>query len=252
MKEVCLVTGGSRGIGRAAALALGERGYAVAVHYRARRDAAEETARLVEERGGKAFPVGGDLAEERDRLRILEETENALGALSVLVQNAGAAPSSRVDLLAEGEDSIKRMLAVNLEGPWILAREAARRMLAGPPRRRCLVWITSVSAVQASLNRASYCLAKAGAAMGARLLALRLAPEGIPVWEIRPGVIETDMTAPVIGDYRERARRGLIPEGRLGRPEDVGRLVAALVEGEAPYTTGSVIHVDGGLHLERL
>ncbi len=252
MKNVCLVTGASRGIGRAVAIALGDKGRAVAVHYRKRRDAAEETARLVEEGGGEALLVGGDIADAADRARILEETEAGLGPLCVLVQNAGAAPAKRVDLLEEEEDSVRRMLSVNLEGPWLLARDAARRMLEGPARDRCLLWITSVSAVQASLNRASYCLAKAGASMGVRLLALRLAPEGIPVWEIRPGVIETDMTAPVLENYRERLREGLVPEGRLGKPEDVARLASALVEGDAPYSAGSVFHVDGGLHLERL
>ncbi len=252
MKKVCLVTGASRGIGRAVAAALGAKGHAVAVHYRERRDGAEETARLVAEGGGTALLVRGDIASGADRARILGETEQGLGPLSVLVQNAGAAPAERVDLLAEGEDSVRRMLDVNLEGPWLLARDAAKRMLAGPPGEKCILWITSVSASSASLDRASYCLAKAGASMGAKLLALRLAREGIPVWEIRPGVIETDMTAPVLGSYRKRAREGLVPEGRTGMPGDVARLAAALVEGAAPYSTGSVFHVDGGLHLERL
>ena len=252
MKKVCLVTGASRGIGRAVAVAFGEKGCAVAVHFRERRDAAEETARLVEEKGGTGLLVQGDLASSGDRARILEETEKGLGPLSVFVQNAGAAPERRVDLLEESEESVRRMLQVNLEGPWLLAGDAARRMLEGPHRNRCILWITSVSAVQASLNRASYCLAKAGASMGVRLLALRLASEGIPVWEIRPGVIETDMTAPVLEAYEEKARQGLIPEGRLGKPGDVARLAAALVEGAAPYSSGSVFHVDGGLHLERL
>ena len=125
MKKVCLVTGASRGIGRAVAAALGQKGLAVAVHYRKRRDAAEETARLVEKGGGKALLLGGDIAEAADRARILEETEAGLGPLSVLVQNAGAAPAKRVDLLEEEEESVRRMLSVNLEGPWLLAREAA-------------------------------------------------------------------------------------------------------------------------------
>jgi len=252
MKGAALVTGAGRGIGRAIALALAKRGWPVAVHYRADLAKAREAAALIEAEGGRAALVQGDLAEAGAQEPILAAAEEALGPLALFVQNAGAGPERRVDCLAEEADSVRRMLAVNLEGPWLLACRAAERLLARPGEARGMVWVTSVSAALASTERAGYCLAKAGATMGARLLALRLAPAGIPVWEVRPGIIETDMTAPVIEKYRERAAAGLVPVGRTGLPEEVGRVVAALVEEGGAYATGAVVTVDGGLSLGRL
>jgi len=157
----------------------------------------------------------------------------------------------RADILDAGEDSFASLIRTNLQGPYFLTQLIAKHMLecgAGAG----IVFVTSVSAELASVNRGDYCVSKAGLAMSAQLFALRLAPAGIPVFEVRPGVIATDMTARVKDVYDQRIADGLVPEGRWGTPDDVGRVVAALLRGEAPYATGSVVHVDGGLTIGRL
>jgi NAD(P)-dependent dehydrogenase (short-subunit alcohol dehydrogenase family) len=172
------------------------------------------------------------------------------------VNNAGVAPRERLDLLEATEESFERLLRVNLQGPYFLTQALARFMLeqrrADPAWTGCIVNVTSMSAVVASTNRGEYCVSKAGLAMASRLFAVRLAAEGIPVYEVRPGIIRTDMTAAVAEKYDRLIGEGLIPQGRWGLPEDVGRVVAALARGDAPYSTGSVVAVDGGLTLPRL
>jgi NAD(P)-dependent dehydrogenase (short-subunit alcohol dehydrogenase family) len=178
------------------------------------------------------------------------------GAVHALVNNAGRAPRERADILDAREESFEELIRTNLQGPYFLtqaiAREQAMKRQAEASFQAAIVFITSVSADMASTSRGDYCVSKAGLSMAARLFAARLASHGIPVYEVRPGIIETDMTAGVREAYDRRIAEGLVPERRWGTPEDVGRIVAALLRGDAPYATGSVIAVDGGLSLPRL
>jgi NAD(P)-dependent dehydrogenase (short-subunit alcohol dehydrogenase family) len=178
------------------------------------------------------------------------------GGLNALVNNAGRAPRLRTDILEASEESYEEVLRTNLQGPYFLTQQVARLLLAGkradPTTPAAVVFVTSVSAEMASPSRGEYCVSKAGLAMAARLYAARLAEQGIAVYEVRPGIVATDMTAPVRGAYDRRIEEGLVPERRWGRPEDVGRVVAALLRGDLPYASGSVIAVDGGLSIPRL
>jgi len=254
--RVALVTGGTRGIGLGIARALAGKGFDLAVNG-VREDAA--VAGVIEElkaAGGDVHYVRGGVGERDDRERIVREVRHRLGRLHVLVNNAGVAPEERADLLEAGEESFDRLLRINLKGPHFLTQAVARWMIeqkeASADYAGCIVNVTSISAVVASPDRGEYCVSKAGLAMASRLWAVRLADVGIPVYEVRPGIIRTDMTAGVAGKYDALIEDGLVPEGRWGTPEDVGRAVAALALGEVPYATGSVLVVDGGLTLPRL
>jgi len=201
--------------------------------------------------------VGGDLARPADRQRVLEEAVAALGGLDALVNNAGMAPRARADLLDATEESFDELIAVNLKAPYFLSQAVARRWVAEPGGSRLpggykLVFISSISATHVSLNRGEYCVSKAGLAMASKLWAARLAAEGVQVFEVRPGIMATDMTAGVKELYDRRLAEGLVPQKRWGTAEDVGRAVSALLQGAWPFSTGDVLHVDGGLHLERL
>ncbi len=251
-----LVTGGTRGIGLGIARALAREGWGLAlVGVRPERDVAgvlDELRRI----GSKATYHTCDVAAAADRARLVEEVKGAHGIVNALVNNAGRAPRVRADLLEATEESFEQLLHTNLQGPYFLTQAIARDQVA----RRALdasfaasiVFVTSVSADLASTNRGDYCVSKAGLSMAARLFAVRLAEHHIPVYEVRPGIIETDMTAAVKDVYDRRIADGLVPEQRWGTPDDVGRLVAALLRGDVPYATGSVITVDGGLSLPRL
>ena len=197
-----------------------------------------------------------DIGEAAGRERLIAAARERYGRLDVLVNNAGVAPSLRADVLDAGEESFDRLLRINLKGPYFLTQLAARFMLeqrrADARWQGCVVFVTSVSATTVSTNRGDYCVSKAGLAMAAQLWAVRLAGDGIPVYEVRPGVVRTDMTAGVAGKYDRLIADGLVPQGRWGEPDDVGRVVAALARGDAPYSTGAVITVDGGLTIPRL
>ena len=197
-----------------------------------------------------------DVGSREQRTRFTQALRARHGAVEALVNNAGRAPRVRADLLDAGEESFEDLVRTNLQGPYFLtqaiAREQTMRRQADPSFHAAIVFITSVSAEMASTNRGDYCVSKAGLSMAARLFALRLAGHGIPVYEVRPGIIETDMTAGVRAAYDKRIADGLVPERRWGTPEDVGRIVAALLRGDAPYATGSVVNVDGGLSMPRL
>ena len=197
-----------------------------------------------------------DLASPGDRAALVEEIRSRFGAINALVNNAGRAPRVRADLLDATEESFEDLVRTNLQGPYFLtqaiARDQIERRRAEPRFEASIVFITSVSADMASVNRGEYCVSKAGLSMAVRLFALRLAEHGIPVFEVRPGIIATDMTAAVTEVYDRRIADGLVPERRWGRPDDVGRAVAALVRGDVPYATGTVIHIDGGLSMPRL
>ncbi len=255
-RSTALITGGTRGIGLGIARALVREGWNLVL---GGTRAETQVAPVLEELRQAGVSVGyeaADLASVADRLRLVHTLRDKYGALNALVNNAGCAPRVRADLLDADEDSFEELMRTNLQGPYFLtqaiAREQVRRRQSDPAFIASIVFITSASAELASVNRGEYCVSKAGLSMAARLFALRLAAHGIPVYEVRPGIIETDMTAAVKDVYDRRIADGLIPEGRWGRPEDVGRVVAALLRGDAPYATGSVINVDGGLSLPRL
>jgi 3-oxoacyl-[acyl-carrier protein] reductase len=254
--QVALVTGAGRGIGRAISLALAERGWIVVINYRGNAEAASEVLRLVEKGGGRGLVVQADIADSADRARLVQETLEKLGRIDLLVNNAGMAPRQRADILETTQASYDEVMAVNLKGPFFLTQAVARVMIdllqAGYVEQPLIVNVGSISAYTSSLNRAEYCLSKAGLAMMTALYADRLAEYGIPVYEVRPGIIETDMTRTVREKYDRLIGEGLTPMRRWGQPEDVARAVAALAEGYFPFSTGEIINVDGGFHLRRL
>lgn len=254
--RVALVTGAGRGIGRGIALALAGRGWAVTVNYRGNAVAGQETAQAVAAAGGRSLLVQADIAQAADRQRLLDETLAAFGRLDLLVNNAGMGPRQRVDILETSEASYDEVMAVNLKGPFFLAQAAARLMMdllkAGKVQEPKIVNIGSISAYTASINRAEYCISKAGVGMMTALFADRLATEGINVYEIRPGIIETDLTSVAKAKYDGLIAGGLTPIRRWGQPADVAAAVVAIAEGYLPFSTGEVINVDGGFHLRRL
>jgi NAD(P)-dependent dehydrogenase (short-subunit alcohol dehydrogenase family) len=256
MSKTALVTGGTRGIGFGIARALAKEGWTLALG--GMRPEADVRAALDELRalGSAVHYVRGDLAQRDDRVRVAADARAALGSVNALVNNAGRAPRVRQDLLEAREDSFEELLRANLQGPYFLTQAVARDQVeqrrADPSFPASIVFVTSVSAEMASPNRGEYCVSKAGLSMAARLFAVRLAAHGIPVYEVRPGIIATDMTAGVRDVYDRRIADGLVPELRWGQPDDVGRAVAALLRGDVPYATGTVVMVDGGLSLPRL
>ena len=253
-----IVTGASRGIGRAIAIALGGAGYNVTVNYHRNLDAANECARLLAETGAKAHIVQADVSQKSDRQRLVDETTERFGEISLLVNNAGVAPRRRDDLLESREDEFDHVVGVNLKGPYFLTQLVARRMLAEakkpyPGDMRAIVNVNSISAYAATVARGEYCVAKAGLAMATKLFADRLAENGINVYEIRPGIIQSDMTSAVKTKYDKLIlQEGITPIRRWGQPDDVAKAVVAIAEGKFPFSTGEVINVDGGFHLRRL
>ncbi len=256
-RRVALVTGASRGIGRGIALALAGRGWAVVANYHRSADAAGEVVRLAEEAGGEALAVQADIARAEDRRRLVDEALGWRGRIDLLVNNAGMAPRTRFDLLETTEESYDEVMDTNLKGPFFLTQQVACKMLelieAGRVERPNIVNIGSINAYTSAITRGEYCVSKAGMAMLTRLFADRLAEHGINVYEIRPGITDTDMTSVVREKYERLIyEQGLTPIRRWGRPEDVGLAVVAIAEGLFPFSTGEVINVDGGFHLHRL
>ena len=256
MRRVALVTGGTRGIGLGIARALAADGFDLALcGVRQEMEVAPVLAEL-RDAGAATRYFRADIGERFERARLVSGVKEGFGRLHVLVNNAGVSPQARVDLLEAGEESFERLLRVNLQGPYFLTQGVAKWMLeqkrADAAWAGAVVFVSSTSATVASTNRGEYCVSKAGLAMASQLWAARLAEAGIPVYEVRPGIIRTDMTAPVAEKYDRMIGEGLVPQGRWGTPEDVGRVVAALARGDAPYSTGAVITVDGGLTIPRL
>lgn len=248
--RVALVTGGTRGIGLGIARAVAAEGWSLALCGVRPPDQVQETIDSFE---GNAAYFQCDVSSRTDRERLVEAIGSRWGSVDALINNAGRAPRVRADILDAEEENFEWLLRTNLQGPYFLTQSMVRQMLASKPRTmRSIVFVTSVSAEMVSTMRGDYCVSKAGLAMTTQLFAARLATSDIQVYEVRPGIIATDMTAPVREMYDQRIAHGLIPEGRWGQPEDVGRVVAALLRGDAPYATGSVIHVDGGLTIPRL
>jgi 3-oxoacyl-[acyl-carrier protein] reductase len=261
-RKTALVTGASRGIGRAIAIELARTGYDVMINYASNEAAAEEAraeALAASNNGEARIEIcRADVSVAEDRGQLLAEMREKFNRLDLLVNNAGVAPVARVDLLEANEESFDRLLRINLKGPYFLTQAAARWMIEQRDSemhddfRPAIVNITSISAYTASPERGDYCVAKAGLAMMTKLYAARLAAEGINVYEIRPGVIATEMTSGVKTKYDRLIADGLTPIKRWGLPEDVGSAVAAIAAGQLPFSTGEVINVDGGFHLRRL
>jgi 3-oxoacyl-[acyl-carrier protein] reductase len=256
-----LVTGGSRGLGRGIALRLAELGFSVAINYAGNAPAAAETAALCASKAGghgqKFVPIRADIGSETDRASLVRETLKTFGRIDALVNNAGIGPRVRADITEASPASFREVLSTNLEGPYFLTQAVANYWLKEKPvpllrRGFAVIFNTSISALTASLNRGEYCVSKAGLSMGARLWALRLAGEGIQVFELRPGIMSTDMTAGMKEKYDAMIAGGAVPMRRWGAPEDVGLAVGSILSGDFPYSTGEVIYIDGGLHLPRL
>ena len=254
--RVALVTGASRGIGKAIALALGQCGLDVVINYSSNLEAARSAQAETVHLGVQAGILQADVSQSQDQIKIEEYLKEHWGRVDVLVNNAGVAPKVREDMLYASEESFDRLIDTNLKGPYFLTQRLSRWMIELRQYIReyapVIVNISSISAYTSSVNRADYCLSKAGIAMMTKLYADRLAEYGIPVFEIRPGIIETDMTAGVKQKYDLMVAEGLSPIRRWGTPEDVGKAVAAIVQGYFSFSTGEVINVDGGFHLRRL
>jgi 3-oxoacyl-[acyl-carrier protein] reductase len=255
-RRVALVTGGARGIGLAIAGHLARDGFDLAVCGSRSADAAAESVALLREQGGEVLYTTCDVADRAARAALVESVRKRFGRLHVLVNNAGVAPDKRRDLLDASEESFERVLRVNLQGPYFLTQAVARWMIeqrrADRAFRGSIVNISSVSATTASTNRGEYCVAKAGLSMATQLWAARLGEWDIPVYEIRPGIVHTDMTAPAKAKYDRLIGEGLLVQPRWGEPEDVGRAVAMLARGDLAYSTGQVLMIDGGMTLQRL
>jgi 3-oxoacyl-[acyl-carrier protein] reductase len=260
-RPVAFVTGAGRGIGRAIALELARGGFDIAgndINYEPedRQRGLAEVQERAEELGAAFLPVPGDVARLDNHAAMLAAMLQRFGAVDVLVNNAGVAPRERLDVLETTPESFDRMLGVNTRGAFFLTQCFARHMVsqvrqAGGPKP-VIVFITSISADTSSPSRAEYCVSKAALSQAARVFADRLAEVGINVYEVRPGVIQTDMTAPVKDKYDALIAGGLVPQGRWGQPEDVGRAVAALARGDFAYSTGLVVEVSGGMNIRHL
>ena len=254
MAGTALVTGGRRGIGRGISLALAEAGFDVVVNDVVEDEKAAETLHLIRERGRRAAFVQADVGDVGGQDRLVAQAWEAFGGIDCLVNNAGVQVKERRDMLETTPESWDRLMGINLRAPFFLSQKMANRWLAEPraDARRSLVFIASVNAVAASVNRPEYCVSKAGVSMLTKLFALRLADAGVHVYEIRPGVIETDMTAGVREQYTKQIADGLSPIRRWGQPEDIGKAIAALATGAIPFSTGDSFHIDGGFHIPKM
>jgi NAD(P)-dependent dehydrogenase (short-subunit alcohol dehydrogenase family) len=261
---VVLVTGASRGLGRGIALCLARDGCSVAVNYARNSKEAEETLSRCESLrsmgntpGQRFTALQGDIGQAEEREALVANTLREFGRIDALVNNAGIAPKVRADITEATEKSFDELIRTNLKGPYFLTQRVVSYWLQEKLKSRLpggfkVVFVTSISANTASINRGDYCISKAGLSMAAQLWSVRLAGEGIQVVELRPGIMATDMTSAVKDKYDRLIGDGLVPEGRWGSPEDVGAAAAAVIRGDLPFITGSVIDVDGGFHLRRL
>jgi NAD(P)-dependent dehydrogenase (short-subunit alcohol dehydrogenase family) len=256
MKRVAFITGGSRGIGFGIAAQLARAGFNLAINGLRPAEAVAEAIRDLQDLGAAVLYCPGDVASPEARSQMVAAIQAHFGALHVLVNNAGIAPRERRDILEATEESFSHLLAINLQGPYFLTQAIANWMIRQQQQdaafQGCIVNVSSVSATVASVNRGEYCIAKAGLSMATQLFAARLGEFNIPVYEVRPGIIRTDMTAGVTDKYDKLIANGLTVQQRWGEPEDVGKAVTALALGYFPYSTGQVLMVDGGMTLPRL
>ena len=263
-RPVALITGGSRGIGLAAARLLGNEGWNLAINGVREAEQVTDVIEDLKQTGAEVAYCQGDVGSKEGRNSLLEAANRAFGRINLLVNNAGVAPKERLDVLDATEESFERLMRINLQGPYFLTQAVARQMVseqkaAGEKegdndehQKSMIINIGSISATVVSIMRGDYCVSKAGFSMHSRLWAVRLAEYGIPVYEVRPGVIQTDMTAGVKEKYDKMFADGLTVQPRWGYPDDVGKAVASLARGDFPYSSGEVFMVDGGLTVTRL
>lgn len=255
MKKNVLITGGSRGIGLGIAKELAKTGCNLAINGMRQEDQVSETLQELKNLGAEVVYCQGDISSASDRTKIVQTALDKFQKIHVLINNAGVAPKERKDLLEVTEESYDRVMDINLKGSFFLTQTIANDMLGWKSEstdfEACIINMSSVSATMASPQRGEYCISKSGIGMMTKLFAVRLGEHKIPVYEIRPGVIATDMTSSVLEKYQQQVTEGLTIEPRLGLPEDVGKAVSALVENRIPYATGQVVVVDGGLSLPR-
>jgi len=256
MKKVALITGGARGIGFGIAQALARAGCDLVLCGMRAPAAVEEAVAPLRSSGVEVLYVRANIADSLARRDLVEAVRNRFGRLNLLINNAGIAPKIRADILDATEESFDEVLNTNLRGPYFLTQAVAKWMIeqrkADDAFWGCVINISSISAEVASINRGEYCISKAGVAMATKLWATRLGEFNIPVYEVRPGIIKTDMTSGVATKYDQLLSSGLTVQPRWGTPEDVGQAVAALARGDFPYSSGSVFMVDGGLSVQRL
>ena len=255
MKKVALITGGSRGIGFGIAVQLAQNGFDLAINGVRSEKEAEGAIKKLKDLGTAVIYCPGDISLRTGRQHILQQVRTHYNRLDVLVNNAGKGPKERKDILEATEESFDDVLSTNLKGTYFIMQGAANWMIEQKQQddafAGCIINITSVSAALASVNRGEYCISKAGLSMATQLFAVRLGEFNIPVYEIRPGVIHSDMTAGVEKKYDKMIEEGLCVQKRWGEPEDVGKVVACLAKGDFRYSTGQVFIVDGGLTIPR-
>jgi 3-oxoacyl-[acyl-carrier protein] reductase len=256
MKRVALITGGSRGIGFGIASQLASIGFDLVINGTRPANEVVDVTKKLKAFGNDVIYCQGNIATTADREKIFRATEDHYGCLHVLVNNAGVAPKDRKDILEATEESFDDVLSINLKAAYFLMQRAANWMISQKQKQNdfsaCIINISSISATVASINRGEYCVSKAGLSMATQLFAVRLGEFDIPVFEVRPGIISTDMTAGVKEKYDKLISEGLCVQKRWGSPEDVGKVVGALASGEFMYSTGQVIMVDGGMTIPRL
>jgi NAD(P)-dependent dehydrogenase (short-subunit alcohol dehydrogenase family) len=256
MKRAALVTGGARGIGFGIARCLARDGCDIALCDIRPEGEVEQALETLRGCGVRVDYFTADVGDRHARSRLLSELKERMGRLHILVNNAGVAPTERKDLLEATEESFERVMRINLQGPYFLTQAVANWMVEQKRHEAdfhaCIVNISSISATVASINRGEYCLSKAGVSMATQLWAVRLAEYGIPVYDVRPGIIRTEMTAGVQAKYDKLISEGLLLQARWGLPEDVGRAVAMLARGDLAYSTGQIIYIDGGFSVLRL
>ena len=256
-KPVAIITGASRGIGRAVTIALASEGFDIAAIARSvNSEGMELLGSEVEKRGAEFFPIGLDISCTGCHNEVVSNILERYGRIDILVNNAGVAPLQRLDILDMTEESYDRVMNINLKGPVFFAQKIAKEMIwmkeQIPVYNPVIVFITSVSAVLSSSNRAEYCISKAGLSMAFTVYADRLSKEGILVFEVRPGIIQTDMTAKAKDKYDREIANGLIPQKRWGFPDDIAKAVASLARGDWNFSTGMVFEISGGLNIHKL
>jgi len=256
MRKVVLVTGGARGIGYGIATCLAQEGCDIVIGDVQEESAVTEAVDGLKKLGAEVLYCRADVSNAAARAQMLESIKARFGRLNVLVNNAGVAPKVRADILEATEESFERLIRINLQGPYFLTQGVANWMVAQKKADSnftgCIVNISSISATVASVGRGEYCISKAGVSMATQLWAARMGEFDVPVYEIRPGIIKTDMTATVQAKYDKLIAEGLLVQPRWGIPEDIGRAVAMMVRGDIAYSTGQVIMIDGGFSVARL
>ncbi|QGY44913.1 3-ketoacyl-ACP reductase [Maribellus comscasis] len=256
MRKTALITGGSRGIGFGIAIELAKAGFNLALNGVRPQKTVQPILDGLKMFGAKVVYAQGNISKKDDRQKIFDTVISAFGQLNVLVNNAGVAPRERKDILEASEEIYDEVMEINLKGPYFLTQLFARHMVQqkkeNPEFSCCIINVSSVSATVASVNRGEYCISKAGIAMATKLWSARLGEFDIPVYEIQPGIIKTDMTSGVIEKYDKLFEEGLSIQKRWGLPEDIGKVATAMATGMMPYSTGQVVLVDGGMTVQRL